>query len=382
MPVTEVPCKACAQSGKECISIECKLCKYRFHPEIANNRTINFNTCFACQVRSTNVDLQFESQFDQFSSQDLSHQTQKLNVSPKEMKTFSQNSKPDSKGNSNLFNGDTLTSHGDDPEPTLSQPKTRSYPPSPRIQYYRMTKTEPLPIFDGSEPEIWITFELIYLHLKACGFQRDELIAEVSAAVKGTARRFIQDLFLVREEPDLMISTLKRFYGDSKQVLYKLAKSIQTSIAPRDAPKSKLLDFALRLKSLVTTAKAFNEPSYLKQPFLCDEIVEMLRGKHRDWWHVEKRTNPNADLETLSQYLLDRSTDPSAISDSPRDEYELPPTLPPLVDASTRLHRKSNQLYGEAIVSDSMKQCFKCHQPHNLLQCPAFHSMTGQERFT
>lgn len=185
--------------------------------------------------------------------------------------------------------------------------------PSPIVMpCYRSTRTEPLPFFDGTTPELWISFNAIYHHLKRTGMTKDELIAEISQAVSGRARKFIQDQLLIRAEPDEMIKELEKYFGNSDRILQRLVNDVEESEPLYDLPKGHLLDFALKLKGIVTTARFFDREDYLRQPILCDIVTEKIRLEHHDWWANHKRDNKNATFVDLANYLLDRATLPSA----------------------------------------------------------------------
>lgn len=127
-----------------------------------------------------------------------------------------------------------------------------------------------------------MSFQAVYNHLKYIGFTHDELLVEISTSATGVARKFIQAQLLVRDNPNAIIVTLQRYYGNPRRILYKLACSIEQSEPPRNLSKCELLDFALKMEVLITTAKAFQQESYLDHPILCNNISKMLRDEHQD----------------------------------------------------------------------------------------------------
>lgn len=226
-----------------------------------------------------------------------------------------------------------------------------SIPPPVMIQSWRPTKTEPLPPFDGRKPEIWISFKAVYNHLKSVGFLKDELLAEISSAVYGNARRFIDDELLTRSDPDIIVATLEKYFGDPRRILYNLVKDLEDSKPPYEAPKHELLEFALKLKTIITTARALNQSEYLNQPVLCDIVTRMIRGEHQDYWANRKKINPQLSFIDLADYLLDCATLPSGtVSKSP-----------------TIKERKNDR-------------CFFCHGNHELPECSKFSDLTPSKR--
>lgn len=213
-----------------------------------------------------------------------------------------------------------------------------------------MTKIEPLPIFDGSEPAIWVSFEAVYRHLKSVGLQHDELIAEISTAVKGKARKFIQDLLVVRANPDTMLQTLRNQFGDSTRILLDIAYEIENHVPPRESRKEDLIDFALLLKSLVTTAKFFNKSNFLHQPFLIDKIEKMLRLKHQDEWWQNKRECSSLSIEDLAAFVMEKALLPSA---QPRSDLK-----------------------------NRTEACVLCSNDHHISKCTDFLKMSPANRYS
>lgn len=124
--------------------------------------------------------------------------------------------------------------------------------------------SEPLPKFDGEDPEVWITLATVYERLRSNGRNEDDLFTDIAEAVSGEARKIIASDLLVRSETEVIMRKLRRFYGDKDVVLSRLLSAIELSPPPRESPRSKLKDFALKLDGLVTVANAFGVPEYLR----------------------------------------------------------------------------------------------------------------------
>lgn len=105
---------------------------------------------------------------------------------------------------------------------------------------------------------------------------------------------------------------LESYYGDSERILDKLMNEVVNAKAPKELPKQHLIQFAILVKRLVNNIRYLRCEEQLSSIFIERNIVRKLRDEHKEQWCRIKRDDPNANLESLSSFLLERARDYSA----------------------------------------------------------------------
>lgn len=188
-----------------------------------------------------------------------------------------------------------------------------AYNPSEEITLAILRNSLPeLPKFSGKREE-WPLFHRIYVTTTETGRFTDDLNhLRLVKCLEGEARRKVQSLLIGSASGDSIIEHLKKLYGDPIESLTEQAKKLLAMKSPRDLEKTQLQPFAAELESLVLNAEALNNRDFLKQTFLIESIVEKLRDSHRDWWEDQRKKEPESDLRTLMQYVLEKASYKSA----------------------------------------------------------------------
>lgn len=275
--------------------------------------------------------------------------------------------------------------------------------PQPEQEARRNTPTvtpgsyEDLPSFNGNDPKQWIKFEATYNYQRRIGVDADRRLSNLITALDGPAYTLVADRLLLRDNPDLVVSELREHYANVDRVIRRMMNEIMKAKAPRDQPKYQLIDLAVMLKHLVTTIKYYDRREMLINVLLEEEIVDKLRDEHQDSWGLIKRNDPNANLEQLSEFLLERSKDRSAVQPERITRKPLQPKKPAVPlnllqdidsdsDASSDVNDMATALLGVVSGKDKSPNkrsinCFDCGENHRLVRCRTFLNRTVPERW-
>lgn len=156
----------------------------------------------------------------------------------------------------------------------------------------RRYQVENLPNFDGRNQDEWLRFESIFTHMRNIGLSDNEMLSNLNKTLRGEALALVDDLLMTRADPSIIMGELRSFYGDYRWTVNRLKDEIIAAEPPRNMPKYQLINFALKVKRLVTHLVHFNRASDLDDPYIQEKIVLKLRDEHQDRWSDYIRQNP------------------------------------------------------------------------------------------
>lgn len=215
-----------------------------------------------------------------------------------------QNRRQDNRERGNRQNNRALPNEYEDPEVSLGQAIAAGFLDNRRV--------EELPKFSGKDLQLWVKFRATYRYQVRSGVSVDKRISNLSSALVDEAYDLVADHLIFREDPDMIMAELESYYGDPERILDKLMTDVIHAKAPKDLPKNQLIHFAILVKRLVTNIRYLDRPEQMYSLFIERNIIRKLRDEHKDQWCSIKRDDPAANLETLSQFLIQRARDYSA----------------------------------------------------------------------
>lgn len=169
---------------------------------------------------------------------------------------------------------------------------------------------------------------------------------------------------MIRANPDTIIETLKEQYGDSDEVLLELFDNVFATQSLVGRPKHEILELAIKVKALVTHAKAYGKTNQLKSYYICGRVVDKLRSEHQDMWGNILRENPRAGVEELSALFFCIARMPSC--KKPRMKHKS--------DSEPRTNDFTK-------CDDNNKRCPHCKGKHLLERCAAFINASLPQRY-
>lgn len=275
-----------------------------------------------------------------------------------------------------------------------SAPTISGVPPTLASAILSTQRYEELPKFDGRDPSLWIKFEATYDYQRRIGVDEDRRTSNLISALGGEAYDLVQDRLMLRQNPDQIVDDLRDIYANSDMVLKRLMKEIMIAKPPKEQPKHLLRQFAVLVKRLVVHLTHYERLDQLNNVLLEDSIVEKLRDEHKDAWGAIKLTNPNANLQDMANFLLQRSKDLSAV---PPERHPKKSSVKQRPATSLNFHQPNDSDdYASATSETSDTEnatvatvrlrakrtmsCYDCAGSHRLITCRTFLNRSVADR--
>ncbi|XP_055614821.1 uncharacterized protein LOC129761139 [Toxorhynchites rutilus septentrionalis] len=160
-----------------------------------------------------------------------------------------------------------------------------------------------LPIFSG-EPEEWPLFFATYENTtNLCGFSPEENMARLQKCLRGKALEAVKCQLLHPTNVEQVLSTLRMLFGRPEIIVHSLLQKISGIPAPKAERLATLVDFALAVRNMVATVKAYELEEHLCNLTLLHNLVERLPPMIRLNWATHRQSLQLVTLSDFSDWL-------------------------------------------------------------------------------
>lgn len=232
-----------------------------------------------------------------------------------------------------------------------------------------------LPDFDGSF-KVWPRFQSIFeATTKEGEFSDMENLNRLNKHLQGRALFHVSSLLMDHKNVPKIMKSLKEEFGNVRILYEGFLKEIINLRNPSMEKPQTLIDFINSIENLVANVKLLNQPDYLKDQRLIQDLVGKLPFNIRQQWmksllEKEKQVNllePNKlpDLEELSDWLKDHKKLATMMKSSTFNEEK---------------NLKKERLNSHSSFTTKYK-CFTCSSSeHKNADCPVFSKMDVSKR--
>ncbi|CAL8103429.1 unnamed protein product [Orchesella dallaii] len=258
---------------------------------------------------------------------------------------------------------------------TLASSK-RTQEESPNMSKFlaRQSTGKDLPTFSG-EPEEWQYFHsVLKKSTEVCGFSEEENIGRLQKCLKGKAKEAVQSMLVSSCSLNEIVEVLQKRFGRPQVIIRAMVEKAQKTTIPTEEDPDSLVDFAIVVKNLCSSAETLGFPQYLYNPQLLTKLVMKLPAHLKMEWARSVSSIPEASisLKHLCTFLDDVSTAMAKISTPSSDNWREKRRDP--VEDHKRESSYSSQEFRRRCIAG-------CDNRHDLGACKKFERMSVDERW-
>ncbi|XP_055589494.1 uncharacterized protein LOC129741739 [Uranotaenia lowii] len=246
-------------------------------------------------------------------------------------------------------------------------------------------------IFDGN-PEEWPIFISHFEQSTSdCGFTDTENMLRLQKCLRGPAYEAVRSRLYLPSDVQLVISTLRTFFGRPVLVIKSLLNKIHQVPPPKLDRLDTLMHFALAVQNFVGSLIAGEQREYLADPILVQELVEKLPVPWQMEWAAFEIQHQSVTLETFGEFMSVLMTMASRVSFKSPNFGNITRS-----DSNKRKPKETGLMYTHAPESDPpkatdvalqvrhqpSKTCFCCgREGHRVAECPQFKAASVDDRY-
>ncbi|XP_050093824.1 uncharacterized protein LOC126576558 [Anopheles aquasalis] len=249
----------------------------------------------------------------------------------------------------------------------------------------RKAVSRELPTFKG-EPEGWPMFIAGFHHTThMCGYTPEENIVRLQSSLKGKALDTVRALLMHPENVDQAIETLKTRFGQPEIIVHQLIDNISRLPPIRDDNPEALMDFAVQVQNLCSTAKACEMNEHMYNITLLHQLVQKLSPTLRLNWAEQRTKLGPVSLTDFSAWAFSLAKAVHAVS------YSLPRAEEASKVAREVAHprRRGNpsprpeyKVFTNAHTERAVERCTLCKADcPGLADCEQFRKLTWQGKW-
>ncbi|XP_055903410.1 uncharacterized protein LOC129939426 [Eupeodes corollae] len=146
-----------------------------------------------------------------------------------------------------------------------------------------------LPVFTG-HPGEWPVFISTFTQTTAaCGFTKTENLLRLQRCLKGKAREVVVAQLTIPNCVPIIISTLRRYFGQPEIILDHYIDRIKKMTSPKLEKLETVLDYAVAVTNLCATLEQADLQAHMRDPNLMRTLVEKLPPTLQLSWASHRR---------------------------------------------------------------------------------------------